>query len=437
MRHPISWSDLRHERVAVWGLGTEGTANLAKLRSLGIEPVIVDDRPDRIASGDTVLATDGDGLAALLDATVVVKTPGISRYRSEIVRLEAAGIAVVGGLGLWLQEVDRSTVVCITGTKGKSTTTSILTHLARGLGVDAFAAGNLGSPPYAPSAPEQAELWVIETSSYQATDVASSPPLVAVTSLSADHLPWHGDLDTYYRDKLSLCTQPGAELTVAGDTEPLRHRRSLLGPRVRWVGIDGATRRWAPHLGLVGDHNLANAALARVCLEELGVAGCGDEDALAAASAGFEGLPSRLQRVSTVDGVDLYDDSLSTNVLPTVAAVEAFADRRIALIVGGMERNIDYGPLAEALARRDLPTLVLTLYTTGPRIREAIDAVGAPLVDTMPGEDLHRAVRPAWEWARPDGVVLLSPAAASFDAFANYTHRARVFRDAVAELPTV
>ncbi len=434
MRHLISWSDLRHERVAVWGLGIEGTANLAKLRALGLEPVIVDDRPERIGSGETVLNTAGEGLAALLDATVVVKTPGISRYRPEVARLEAAGVAVVGGLGLWLQEVDRSKVVCITGTKGKSTTTAVLTHLAQRLGVDAFAGGNLGAPPYAPSAPAQADLWVIETSSYQATDVASSPPLVVVSSLSADHLPWHGDLETYHRDKLSLCSQPGAALTVAADAEVLRQRRDLLGSRVRWVAIEQTTRRWAGQLGLVGEHNLANAALARVCLEELGVPGCGDEQTLAAACHGFEGLPSRLQYVTTVDGVDFYDDSLSTNVLPTIAAVQAFAGRRVALIVGGMERNIDYGPLAEALARRDLETLVLTLYTTGPRMREVIDAAHGPLVQTMAGEDLHQAVRMAWQWAQPDGVVLLSPAAASFDAFADFTHRARVFRDAVSEL---
>ncbi len=433
MRHSISWAELRHERVVVWGLGTEGAANLAKLRAMGVEPTIVDDHPERIA-GENVLSTTGDGVAAMLQATVVVKTPGISRYRPEVARLEAAGVAVVGGLGLWLQEVDRSKVVCITGTKGKSTTTAMLAHLARGLGVDAFAGGNLGAPPYSPDAPADADLWIIETSSYQATDVACSPPLVVLTSLSPDHLPWHGDLDTYYRDKLSLCTQPGAELTVAAKLDPLVQRAAMLGPRVRWVGAPDPEATWAVPLGMVGRHNLHNAELARAALHELGVAGSEDDDALRAASAGFSGLPSRLQHVTTLDGVDCYDDSLSTNVLPTVAAIEAFPHRRIALIVGGMERNIDYTPLAQALARRDLPTLVLTLFTTGPRIRRAIATEGAPLVEAVASTDLHHAVRTGWEWARSDGVLLLSPAAASFDHFTDYTHRARVFRDAIADL---
>ncbi|MFN0029710.1 MAG: UDP-N-acetylmuramoyl-L-alanine--D-glutamate ligase [Acidimicrobiales bacterium] len=433
MRHPISWTDLRHERVAVWGLGTEGAANLAKLRAMGIEPIIVDDHPERIVN-ETVLPTAGDGAAAMLGVSVVVKTPGISRYRPEVIRLEGAGVAVVGGLGLWLQEADRTKVVCVTGTKGKSTTTATLTHLARGLGVDAFAGGNLGAPPYAPDAPTDAELWVIETSSYQAADLACSPPLVVVSSLSPDHLPWHGDVDTYYRDKLSLCSQPGAQLTVAANLEPLVQRRAMLGPHVRWVGPPDPASTWAVPLGMVGGHNLHNAELARAVLEELGVPGSEDDDALGAAAAGFEGLPSRLQYVTTLEGVDCYDDSLSTNVLPTVAAIEAFPDRRIALIVGGMDRNIDYGPLADAVARRDLPTMVLTVFTTGPRIGEAIVAIGASLVETVGCEDLHQAVRIGWEWARSDGVLLLSPAAASFDHFTDYAHRARVFRDAIADL---
>jgi UDP-N-acetylmuramoylalanine--D-glutamate ligase len=294
--------------------------------------------------------------------------------------------------------------------------------------------GNLGSPPYAPDAPADADLWVIETSSYQATDVASSPPLVVVTSLSPDHLPWHGDLDTYFRDKLSLCSQPGAELIVAADLEPLRQRRAMLGPTVRWVGAPTPADTWAMPLGLVGRHNRHNAELARAVLGELAVAGSDDERALAVASEGFDGLPSRLQHVTTLAGVDCYDDSLSTNVLPTIAAVEAFPDRRVALIAGGLDRDIDYEPLARALSRRDLPTLVLTVFTTGPRIRHAVDVLAAPLVQAVPCRDLHQAVRTGWEWARPDGVLLLSPAAASFDHFTDYAHRARVFRDAIADL---
>ncbi|MGD0608832.1 MAG: hypothetical protein ABSA53_35265, partial [Streptosporangiaceae bacterium] len=124
-RSKLSWSDLAGARVGVWGLGREGHANLRKLASLGVEPVLVDDHP-----GDRpVLATDAGGLAALERCDVVVKTPGLSRYRPEVGRLTGLGIPVVGGLGLWLAEADLRRVLCVTGTKGKSTTSSVAGHL--------------------------------------------------------------------------------------------------------------------------------------------------------------------------------------------------------------------------------------------------------------------------------------------------------------------
>ncbi len=436
MRPTISWSDLRRAPVAVWGLGTEGRANLRKLRSIGVEPIIVDDAPDRITD-ESALPTDGPGLEAMARCAAVVKTPGISRRRAEVEELATAGVPVVGGLGLWLQEADRSRVLCVTGTKGKSTATSIAAHLGRGLGLRVFAGGNLGAPPWDPDTEEAAEadLWVIETSSYQATDVASTPPVVAVTSLFPDHLPWHGGEERYYADKLSLCSQPGAELTVAASTSPLLvERRSLLGPEVRWISPDTWPPDWAEPLALLGPHNVVNAGIARACLEAMDVPGADDPDALMAAAAGFGALESRLEPAGSLDGVVFVDDSLSTNVLPTLAAVESFAGRRIALIAGGFDRDIDYEPLAVGLAQRADPTLVLTVYTTGPRIQRAIEANPGPTVEATPCEDLTEAVARGWEWARPDGVVLLSPAAASFDAFADYRDRARAFRDAVAAL---
>lgn len=446
-RYHLSWSDLGTERVGLWGLGAEGSASLRKLQAIGVEPAaIVDDHPERVAQpssgpGIPVLPTGGEGMEALLACSVVIKTPGISRYRSEARQLEAAGVPVVGGLGLWLEELGepgRRRVVCVTGTNGKSTTTSVLAHLASGLGCKAFAGGNLGAPPYDPSAPtEGVDLWVIETSSYQATDVASSPPLVAVTALSPDHLPWHGDADTYFRDKLSLCAQPGARLTVASAAPLLVDRRELLGQEVRWLTSDRVwDHGWADPLGLTGAHNVMNVSVARACLEALHVPGSEDYWALRTAAEGFEGLDSRLQLAATVAGVEFFDDSLSTNVLPTMAAVDALPGRGVALIAGGMDRSIDYRPLAEHLARRDEPTLVLTVYSTGPKVQRAVEEVGAANVTALPCHDLAEAVRRGWEWAQEetDGVVLLSPAAASFDHFRDYRHRAQVFRDAIANL---
>jgi UDP-N-acetylmuramoyl-L-alanine---L-glutamate ligase len=326
----------------------------------------------------------------------------------------------------------------VTGTKGKSTTASVAGHLLTGLGYECLVGGNIGVVPYDPASPAATgdfDYWVIEVSSYQATDLPCTPPVTAVTSLHPDHLDWHGGVEQYYRDKLSMCTQPGADLTVAnGDSDLLRQHAALLGPRVEWVSQDddpGAD--WMAPLGLLGRHNRRNALITRRCLAALGVPGARDEDALRAAAVGYQHLPSRLAPIGTIAGVTFVDDSLSTNVLPTLAALDAFPDRRIALIVGGHDRGIDYAPLAAGVLARDAPTYVLTLPDSGPRIRAELERA-APGISVTDCPGLDEAVAEAFRWARPDGVVLLSPAAPSFGQFRDYRDRSEAFASAVHAL---
>jgi UDP-N-acetylmuramoylalanine--D-glutamate ligase len=262
-------------------------------------------------------------------------------------------------------------------------------------------------------------------------DLPCSPPVVAVTSLHPDHLDWHGGVQNYYRDKLSACSQPGADLTVAnGDSDLLRERVSLLGPRVDWVhAADDPDASWMEPLGLLGGHNRRNALIARRCLHALNVAGASDDGALRAAAVGFRHLDHRLQVVGDVAGVTFVDDSLSTNVLPTLAALDAFPGRRVALIAGGHDRGIDYAPLAAGLRDRPAPTLVLALPDSGARIHAELDRVG--LLNAEDCADLDAAVARGFDWARPDGVVLLSPAAPSFGRFRNYRERGEAFARAM------
>ena len=246
--------------------------------------------------------------------------------------------------------------------------------------------GNFGASPHDPAEEGDFDYWVIEVSSYQATDLPCSPPVVAVTSLHPDHLDWHGGAEQYYRDKLSACSQPGAELTVAnGDSDLLRERAGLLGPRVEWVSEgDDPGAAWMEPLGLPGRHNRRNALIARRCLVALGVPAAADDTRLRAAAVGYQPLPSRLTTVGTAGGVTFVDDSLSTNVLPTLAALDAFPGRRIALIVGGHDRGIDYAPLAAGVVTRDAPTYVLTLPDSGPRIRARLEAAAPPAGPLQP-----------------------------------------------------
>jgi UDP-N-acetylmuramoyl-L-alanine---L-glutamate ligase len=458
-RQKLGWSDLpsayrNGARIGVWGLGKEGHAAVRKLRTLGIAPVLVDDSPNE--SG--VLSTANGGLDALKQAEIVIKTPGISPYGPAAAELRAAGVTLVGGLGLWANEADLSRVVYVTGTKGKSTTSSVIGHLLRGLGRKALVGGNFGAAPYDPDRAGDYDYWVIEVSSYTAPDLAVTPPVTAVTSLHPDHLPWHGGVERYYRDKLIATSQPGADLTVAnGDSELLRERAGLLGPRIQWVSeTDDTAATWMVPLNLPGRHNRRNALIARAALRALATAAAdeelsgqaADDERLAGAARDFTPLPSRLTTVGTVDGVAFIDDSLSTNVLPTLAALDSFPGQRVALIVGGQDRGIDYTALAEGVRRRAEPTSVLTLPDSGPRITAAFAAAATPAAATPATEgtgdagfsgiadcaDLDEAVTRAFAWARPDGIVLLSPAAPSFGRFRDYRDRGDHFAAAMRAL---
>jgi len=437
MRRPISWSALTSASVGLWGLGVEGLASLQRLQSMGIEPVLVD---DKVASdalhGLPVLRMDDGGLTALLSCDVVIKSPGISRYRPEVDVLERAGVPVCGGLGLWLEDTDRQRVVCITGTKGKSTTSMLVCHLLSGLGYRARVGGNIGQPPWALSDEAAPDYWIIETSSFQVPDLTVAPPVVVVTSLSPDHLDWHGSVERYYADKLSLCTKPGVETAlVPADDQLLRQQLGDV-PTVQWVDRDQFGRSWIDHLGLPGSHNARNASLARAALVALGIDEAGDEAALARAAEGFSGLESRCHSIGHVGGVDFVDDGLSTNVLSVAAALEAYESRPVALLVGGSDRGIDYSMLGEAVRGRQERTLVVTMPDNGPRIGQAVRDV-TDNVEVIDAPDLEAAVTAAFRWCDGDGVVLLSPGAPSFGHFADYRDRGRAFVDAAATCGTL
>jgi UDP-N-acetylmuramoylalanine--D-glutamate ligase len=429
MRHQISFSDLAARRVGVFGLGVEGRAARARLHALGCEVLVVDDDPS--GTGDaSVLAADRFGMAALATCDAVVKSPGISRYRDDVVALEDGGVAVLGGVGMWLEEVDRTQVICVTGTKGKSTVTTVIAHLATGLGARASVAGNLGTPPFDPAFEVGDGLVVVETSSFQATDVAHSPDVVAVTSLGDDHVDWHRTAERYHADKLSLTSQPGARHTVVADTPLLREHAALLGGEVTWASADA--RAIATALGLPGRHGASNAAVAAAALREAGVAGADDTARLVAAARGYVGLRGRFKEIASRNGVRFVDDSLATNPLPTLAALEACDGDRVALIVGGHDRGVDYGDLARAIAERPAATAVITLPDNGPAIGTLVRRLGG--VEVIDAPDVAAAVRASVRWLEGEGTVLLSPAAPSFSQFRNWEARSDAFANAVGAL---
>ncbi len=431
MFRPTGFADLAGRRVGVFGYGVEGHAAERRLHGVS-ELVVVDDTP---GLGPEVLVTSEGGLDALLGCDVVLKSPGIPRRRADVMNLELHGVTVTSALNLWMQETDRSRVVGLTGTKGKSTTTALVTFFLHCVGEEAQRLGNIGQPPYDSSVDTSKGWLVLEVSSFQCVDLEVAPGVVVVTSLGADHLDWHGSLEQYYDDKLSLTRAEGAHQTLVPDNVTFRRIQDQLGGELRYVESD--TSHLAAALGLIGAHNNANVALALAVVETLtGVDASELRAAVEKESYRFEPLRGRLTLVAkeSANGAILryVDDGLATSVLPTVAALEVFVDEPVALIAGGFDRGVDYSELASALAARQQPTTLITMGDAGKRLGTALAQRSG--VTQHHVNEMADAVRVARSSLRHGGVVLLSPAAPSFDQYRNWEERSDDFTAVVRSL---
>jgi UDP-N-acetylmuramoylalanine--D-glutamate ligase len=449
-------ADLAGRRVAVWGTGREGVAAVLALRDLpGIALVGVDEKADRDAAdwraavGDVPLVAGDGAAAALAGADVVLRSSGISRYRPLVGELEAAGVLVTSGTALWMAEHAAATVG-VTGSKGKSTTSSLVHRLLDAVGLPAVYGGNIGIPMQ--SLPP-ADRYVLELSSYQCAELRHPLRVAAVTALFPDHLDWHGGVERYYADKLNILAQRPEHAVVNGSSAELvtRVRALELPTPVHYVGgpdsyhlAPGADGQPWYHLRdtplfprallrLLGRHNAGNVTVALGVLDALGVDVVAQREAIAGAVAGFEPLPYRLTPIPDPSGLLFVDDPLATTPQATIAAIEAFDDRPLTVLVGGNDRGVDYAPLADFLAARPAaaaPVVVVGMPDSGPRILTALAGIAG--LELAAADDLAHAVTLARQLTPAGGVVLLSPAAPSYGRFANYEHRSAAFREAVA-----
>jgi UDP-N-acetylmuramoylalanine--D-glutamate ligase len=429
---PTGFADLAGKRVGLFGYGIEGRAAAALLSAVA-DLVIVDDADDLDA--DVLVASRG-GLEALLACDVVLKSPGIPRRRDDVVSLERHGVTVTSALNLWLHDVDRERVVAVTGTKGKSTTTALIAFFLGALGLEAQRLGNIGQPPYDPSVDTSSGWLVLEVSSFQAVDLDVAPAVIVVTSLGSDHVDWHGSLEQYRSDKLSLTRAEGPHRTLIADSAVLREMRDQIGGEVDVVAPD--TTGLAADLGLIGAHNDSNVALALHAVSTLtGVDPTTVRDTVLSVAQSFTPLRGRLTLVATEDlgatQVRYVDDGLATSVLPAVAALEVFADEPVALIAGGFDRGVEYGELAEALVARRQPTTLITSGNAGLRLSDEVRSRDKELVQHS-ADSMLEAVELARSALEDGGVVLLSPAAPSFDRYRNWEERSEDFTQIVRSL---
>ncbi|WFE56939.1 UDP-N-acetylmuramoyl-L-alanine--D-glutamate ligase [Micromonospora sp. WMMD712] len=442
-------SDLRGRSVAIWGTGREGVAVARAVVAHGpARLVAVDDRTNFLSlpwegalAQTAPLVTGEEGLSALTAADVVVRSPGVPQTHPWMIELRRRGVLVTQGTALWMADHANRTIG-VTGSKGKSTTSSLISHLLTAVQRPNVFGGNIGVPTL--DLPE-AELYVLELSSYQCSDLTDSPRVAVITALFPEHLDAHGGERDYYRDKLNLLAH-GPRAVVVNGADPrlaveLGDRAAVRAgsPEATHVatGPDGAPwfhLRDTPlfpraALSLVGRHNEGNLCVALAVLDVLGVDVAQCRDTLAAAVAEFAGLAHRLTEIPDPSGLTFVDDTLATSPYAAMHAIDAYDGKPLTVIVGGNDRGVDYTPLRDHLAEREIA--VIGIPDSGPRIVQTLD--GLPGVRCEIVDDLTAAVRQARKITPTGGVVLLSPAAPSYGRFRNYEHRSEAFREAIAE----
>ena len=436
----MRFSELEGARVGVWGAGRETSSLAAQLsRRLPAARIAVAafDRPPEGGAepfpGAQVVGPQ-DAAQALVSCDVVVRSPGVSIHRPELRALRERGVPVTTATSLWLAERGGRDVIGVTGTKGKSTTAALAAHLARGAGRDVELAGNIGRPALDLLDAPPGQLAVVELSSYQIADLAAGPQVAVVTNLYREHVDWHGSEEVYRAEKLRLLDLPEVRVAVLPARQPELAQASSVAERVTFgappgwdtgpAGLEkqGRLRIPARDLPLPGEHNALNVCAALSALAAAGV----PEPPLPQALAGFAPLEHRLQTIATDDGLTWVNDSISTTPESTLAALASFPGRELVLLAGGQDRGQDYDALGAELAR--LGATVIGLPSTGPRLLSAARAAGLSDSLALAAEDLAGAVALARSRAGRGAVILLSPAAPSYDHYRDFEERGEMFR---------
>ena len=414
--------------VLLYGAGREARSTRAFLKQRAPATkvyVTVDSGDIDIEDADVILPADLTEAVKAKKFATIVKSPGVSRYRPIFAVAREAGISVTSNLNLW-GEVYRQglKVIAISGTKGKSTTATLLHLMLVHSGIDAGLAGNVGLAPLDIGGTHK--IVVFELSSYQTADMAFTPDFAGITNLYPEHVDWHRTVEHYYADKLNLIdrdTEFPVALGEGAKHNPLvlaavRNKARILPEPAPFIA-DRITSVVSKSR-LKGAHNLDNARLAA----KLALAAGATLDGIVKGIHAFQPLPHRLEE-HMIGSTLFIDDSISTTPEATKAALSAYPAHRIALIAGGHERNQDYAELATLLAPGGV-SLLVTLPVTGDRLATATYAA-APGIEVLEAPNLEAAMTALA--ARKDrfDTVLLSPAAPSYNQFKNFEERGDAF----------
>jgi UDP-N-acetylmuramoylalanine--D-glutamate ligase len=446
--------ELNNKRVLVVGLGKSGVASALFLKAHGARVTVSDTKsgdelrneiPTLLDHGITV-ETGGHGERTFRGQDLIVVSPGVPVDAAPLAQARALGESVIGEIELAAQYLP-GPIVAITGSNGKTTTTTLTGEILTAGGLPTLVGGNIGTPAISLAGRARPEtVIVLEVSSFQLETIKTFRPRIAVVlNVTPDHLDRHKTLEVYVDAKARIFENQGPEdfavlnaddptcVTMAARTRAQvfwfsRQKEVAQGAWVRDGNIlfrEGTQQRevmQVSEIPLKGAHNLENV-LAAACAGVL--MGC-EPEKIRQAVRDFKAVEHRLEFVATIRGVDYYNDSKATNVDATIKALESFP-ANIHLILGGKDKGSDYSVLNELLRQR-----VKRVYTIGAAAAKIESQIKS--VEIVHAETLESALRKANAIAEVGDVVLLAPACASFDQFKSYEHRGRVFKEIVQEL---
>ena len=443
---------LKNKKIAVLGLGVSNRPLVRLLLDHGCS-VIGCDRTPREKLDDEVLELEksgcqlhlGEGYLDGLDADIAFRTPGMHPDIPGIAALREKGTTVTSEMEVFF-EVCPCKLLAVTGSDGKTTTTSLIAAMLKAAGKTVWLGGNIGTPllPLCPQIKED-DIAVVELSSFQLMDMHTAPAVALITNLSPNHLDVHKDMDEYVESKKNIFRYQGKSdtLIVNGDNAITKtfvghgttHQFSSQGKNVRVRLENGIIyRNGAPVLEtkdilLPGAHNIENYMAAIAVVENLA-----SDEAIRQVAKTFGGVEHRIELVRIKDGVRYYNDSIASSPSRTVAGLRSFPEK-VLLIAGGYDKQISYDELAPEICAH-VEKLFLN-GATAKKIRAAVEACP----DYCPGHpemvdcgDFTSAVRSAVQAARPGDVVLMSPASAAFDQFKNFMVRGECFKKIIMEL---
>ena len=446
--------DLRNQRVLVVGLGKSGVASALFLAQRGAHVAVSDTKSEEQLRAEIPLLLDHGitvetghhGERTFRDQDLIVVSPGVAFDVPQLIHARERGIPVIGEVELAARFLN-GRIVAITGSNGKTTTTTLTGEIISAGGGKVLVGGNIGTPAISFAQQATDDTWIVlEVSSFQLETIETFHPHIAVVlNVTPDHLDRHRTFENYVAAKARIFENQTADdfAVLNADSEACAAMASRAKSPTLWFSgikqvshgafVRGDAIIWRDERGektilplgeiqLKGAHNVENV-LAGVCVGML----AGVEPAqIRRAVASFKAVEHRLEFVATVRGVDYYNDSKATNVDATIKALESFPGR-IHLILGGKDKGSDYTVLNDLLKDR-----VKRVYTIGAAAQKIESQIrGVPVVSAG---TLEAAVRRASEAAEPGDIVLLAPACASFDQFDSYEHRGRTFKNLVRQL---